>query len=287
MLQSLRDSFGEPLGTKSAILLALKSPAGLRFSWIVVEAEEDEAVYKKFMHPDSTVVKTSVDCTGRKGYSNVETIVRDVKEEEPRTHILGIRDADYSRYVKRYVVPVNIFLTDRRDLEMTLLESESVKHALRTWAMNYDEAFAKCIPLCRYFGYLRIFNTVADLSVRFHDHLRTSKFWDHKQHSAVESWKLDCTNKFVALSDGKCSVSDVNAFISTNELNEEDFYDVCRGHDFVKLLSLALIDVQTYSEVNIMKKMTEVYSLDDFKATKLYASIKKWQDAEGVCTLLA
>lgn len=287
MLQSLKDSIREPSGTKSAILLALKSPAGLRVCWVVVEAEEDEAVYKKFMHPDSTIVKTSVDNTGRKGYANVETIVREVKQEECRAHIMGIRDADYSRYVKGYVVPVNIFLTDRRDLEMTLLEAESVKRGLRTWAVNYDEAFAKCVPLCRHLGYLRIYNTVANLSVRFHDHLRTSMFWDYKQQSVVDSWRRDCTYKFVELLDGKCSVSDVNAFITTQKLNEENLYDVCRGHDFIKLLSLALIDVQTYSEISIMKKMTAVYCLDDFKATKLYASIKEWQDSEGVSALVA
>ena len=59
MLRSLQDTVREPSGTKAAIRQALMSPAGLRITWVVVEAEEDVAVYQKFMRLDSTVVKTS------------------------------------------------------------------------------------------------------------------------------------------------------------------------------------------------------------------------------------
>ena len=135
-----------------------------------------------------------------------------------------------------------------------LLEAESVKQSLRTWAPAYDEAFTKCIPVCRHFGYLRIYNEVADLAVNFHDNRRPNKYWDFK---------------------------DVKAFITTHKLKDENLYDICRGHDLLKLLSLTLVDVQTYSVDALMAKMTEAYSLDDFKTTKLYSSIKTWQATEG------
>lgn len=287
MLQSLQNTVREPFGTKSAIRQALMSPAGLRVVWVVVEAEEDVAVYEKFMQSDSTVVKTSENETGRKGYANVETIVREVKEEEPRAHIMGIRDADYSRFEADYTVPENIFLTDRRDLEMMLLESESVKQALRSWTPDYDEAFGKCIPICRHFGYLRIYNDVYDLSVKFHDNLRPNKYWDFQQQAVTATWEQDSTAKFVELSEGKCTVADVKAFITTHKLEDENLYDVCQGHDLLKLLSLTLVHVQTYSVEFIMAKMTEAYTLDDFKSTQLYASIQAWQMAEGVTALVA
>lgn len=286
-MKSLKDTVCEPSGTQSAIRQALKSPAGLRIAWIVVEAEEDVAVYEKFMQRDSTVVKTSEDNTGRKGYANVEIIVRAIKEEEPRAHIMGIRDADYSRYKDGYSVPVNIFLTDRRDLEMMLMEANSVKQVLQDWIPNYDKALSKCAPVCRHFGYLRIYNDVADLSVKFHDHLRPSKYWDFRQQAMAIGWEQDSTAKFVALSEGGCTALDVTSFIATHELEEEKLYDVCRGHDILKLLSLTLVDVQTYSVGAIMAKMTAAYSLEDFKATKLYANIQAWQAAEGVTVLVA
>ena len=287
MLQSLQNTVQEPSGTKSAIRQALMSPAGLRVVWVVVEAEEDVAVYQKFMQPDSTVVKTSEGETGRKGYANVQDIVCEVKAEEPRAHIMGIRDADYSRFEADYTVPANVFLTDRRDLEMMLLEADSVKQALRAWAPAYDDAFAKCIPVSRHFGYLRIYNEVADLSVRFHDNLRPNKYWDYQQQAMKATWEQDSTAKFVALSDGKCTAIEVKAFITTHKLEDENLYDICRGHDLLKLLSLTLVDVQTYSADAIMDKMTKAYSLDDFKKTKLYSSIKTWQTTEGVTALVA
>lgn len=287
MLQSLQNTVQEPSGTKSAIRQALMSPAGLRVVWVVVEAEEDVAVYEKFMQPDSTVVKTSEGETGRKGYANVEFIVSEIKQEVPVAHIMGIRDTDYTRYEDGYEAPANIFLTDRRDLEMMLLEAESVKQSLRTWAPAYDEAFAKCIPVCRHFGYLRIYNELADLSVKFHDNLRPNKYWDYQQQAVKASWEQDSTAKFVELSEGKCAVADVTTFITTHKLEDESLYDMCRGHDLLKLLSLTLVDVKTYSVEAIMAKMTESYSLDDFKTTKLYSGIKTWQTTEGVTALVA
>lgn len=287
MLQSLQNTVREPSGTKAAIRQSLMSYAGLRVVWVVVEAEEDVDVYEKFMQPDSTVVKTSESETGHKGHANLEKIVREIKEEQPRAHILGIRDSDYTRYVKGYEPPENIFLTDRRDLEMMLLEAESVKQALCAWAPAYDDAFAKCIPICRHFGHLRIYNHLADLSVKFHDYLRPSKFWNYKQQAVSPTWELDSTAKFVELSGGKCTEADVKAFITTHKLENEDLYDICRGHDLLKLLSLTLVDVRTYSVPAIMNKMTESYMLEDFKTTRLYTSILAWQVNEGVVALIA
>ena len=36
-----------------------------------------------------------------------------------------------------------------------------------------------------------------------------------------------------------------------------------------------------------MNKMTEAYTLDDFKATQLYASVLAWQTSEGMTALVA
>lgn len=98
----------------------------------MVEAKDDADLYEKFLPRDTTVfVNASIDTSGIKGYANVEIIVRDVKAEEPRAHIMGIRDTDYTRYENGYAASANIFLTDRRDLEMMLLASDSVKQSLR------------------------------------------------------------------------------------------------------------------------------------------------------------
>ena len=151
----------------------------------------------------------------------------------------------------------------------------------------FDAAFAKCVPICRYFAYLRIYNEVENLSVKFHDNLSTTKFWDYQQQAVKDNWEQGSTVKFVELSNGRCSDADVKTFITTHNLEEENFYDICRGHDLLKLLSLTLVNVQIFSVNAIFNKMFEAYTLDDFKATQLYASIQIWQDNEGVNALAA
>lgn len=41
MSKSLREAVSEPIDTESAIRLALKTPNGLRVTWVIVEAEVD------------------------------------------------------------------------------------------------------------------------------------------------------------------------------------------------------------------------------------------------------
>lgn len=287
MLKSLQDTVREPSGTKSAIRQALMSPAGIRTAWVVVEAEEDVAVYEKFMRRDSTVVKTSEDSSGRKGYANVEIIVHEIKEEKPTAHIMGIRDADYSRYEEGYTVPVNIFLTDYRDLEMMLLEAGSVKRALEARIPEFEDVLDSCFPICRLFGYLRIYNEISNLKLRFHDLLKTNLFWDYKNHALIEGWEKQCIDMFVSLVENRCTYDDVNAFIKTKRLYQENSYDICRGHDVLRLLSLSLIHEHIYSVKNIMTIMIASYSSGDFKTTRLYASIQAWQVKEGVEALVA
>ena len=286
MVQSLREAYQEPSGTKAAIRLALNSPAGLHVSWIVVEGEDDLKVYSKFMQSDTATVRTSERNDGRKGYANVEIIVTEIKTEVPLAHIFGIRDADYSKYEKSVMVPENIFLTDHRDLEMMLLSADSVRNALMEWIPNYEDALNRCLPVCRYFGYLRICNAVLNLNCNFRDHLKTTKLWDMNHHVLRDDWKESCTSTFLSLSNSDCTIMVVNDFINENGLEQEDFHDVCRGHDLLPLLALILIKKE-YSAAEIMQKMIQIYNLGDFKQTHLYASIVQWQESEGVEILLS
>ena len=287
MAQSLQETVREPQGPKSAIRQSLMSPAGKRTVWVVVEAEDDYAVYSKFMDPNTTVVKTSEDREGRKGYANVEIIVKEIREEVPVAHIIGIRDADYSKYENGFVVGENVFLTDCRDLEMMMLASESVRQALDEWMSGYEAVLGKCVPICRHFGYLRIINDVHDLGCTFHDKLRTRMFWDYTHQSLKTDWKEKSTTQFVELTGGQCDRGALEVFVEEMLLEEGSFYDICRGHDLLPLLSLTMIDTKKYSVDSIMAKMVATYSLVDFKQTQLYENIRTWQEVEGINALAA
>lgn len=288
MASSLASVVASPLFTKAAILQAVKSDAGMRTAWIIVEAEEDYNVYNGFMNPATTVVKTSEGDDGRRGYANGELIVTDVKAAVPAAHICGIRDADYTKYEdKTHVFPANIFPTDRRDLEMMMLDSSNVLNALRSWTDQFAPALVKASPVCRHLGYLRIFNHVKGLLCVFRDQFRVGRFWDFGAQNWITDWKVQINTRFFLLSRGRCNEALLNTFVTEKSLDTEDIYDIIRGHDLLSALSLALINTIEYSPENIMRKMKDSYTIGDFKSTRLYACIKSWQETEGVSALVA
>lgn len=284
--KSLEAIVAEPNNTRDAILMALKSPYGERTTWVIVEAEEDYKVYSKFMLPDTTTVKTSKDRDGRKGYSHVESIVKDIKKEVSHAHIFGIRDADYTRYEdQEHIFPLNIFITDQRDLEMMMLSSNSVKEGLCSWAQEFEEALNQCADVCRYFGYLRIFNHVKQLGCTFHDTIEIRQYWSDKCHSLKNNWKEDCTGKFICHVNTSLASEDLDNFIKEKNLDQESFFNICRGHDFLSIISRVLIHTNIYTPTTIMAHMIRSYQIDDFKTTLLYANIVKWQTEENVTAL--
>lgn len=66
------------------------------------------------------------------------------------------------------------------------------------------------------------------------------------------------------------------AFYLTHTFARESDYDVCQGHDTLQLLSLSLVDTATYSQDLIWEKCFDAYTIDDFKNTRLYASLQAW-----------
>ncbi len=287
MLLSLKEATQEPKATKDAIRLALKSPVGLRLTWVIVEAEDDVQLYSKFVNGASSIVKNSANSKGIMGYSHVEIIVKELKAEVPSMHILGIRDIDYAKYEKGFAPAENIFLTDCRDLEMMLLKTDSVRQELDQWMHGrYEEIYGKCVQICRYFGYLRICNGILKLLCDFKEKLKITRFWDFKCHDLIQNWRQQCTSRFLALVKNNYSSTSLQLFIDGYSLENEDFFDVCRGHDYLPLMSL-MLKYKEYSGANIMQKMIKAYNLGDFKNTRLYAALLQWQQREGVEVFLA
>lgn len=283
MPKSLRSTIEEPTNTRDSILMSLKSPLGIRTVWIVVEGEDDVQVYERLFDKRYSIVKhASIDDSRRGGYKNVEHIVSEVINQVKGAKIIGIRDKDYSLLLNHnFKFPKNIFFTDRRDMEMMVLESNTVSSKLRLWTnLLYDKAFntAKCVAV--FLGHLRIYNHINHLSRSFHQ-LKVNKIWNQNEHKLHDNWKEYCLH-FVS---DEITEDDLMLFANEHQLLECSFYDICRGHDFIKYLSLALIK-QEYNKNEIFKMMIGSYSVDEFRKTGLYSSIYKWQTSNNVSILL-
>ena len=273
---------------ENSIEITLKTLLGRQYVWVVVEAEEDELFYEKFFNEKVKVYSASAR-NEKGGYLVVEKFVKEIPNTWPDVKILGIRDADYTKYQAiPYRPPQNILLTQHRDLEMMMLSFESVKRGLVAWNENFDIKISETGPFARTLGYLRIYNQEKDLSCSFSNAKVSLKSeWNCSDHTMNDLWESSLFRKFENGVKKKCATyafdeGDFKNFVSEKKLESELVYDVCRGHDFLSLLSLMMIQTQLYNSKTITNKMIESSSLDDFKSTTLYNDIALWEREAGV-----
>lgn len=265
---------------RESLKLALQSDSGLSKVWVVVEGEGDVVVFSR-MFTDATIsVNQGINDKGNGGYSAVEDIVNYVCSEIPESKVFGIRDKDYTSYLS----PVqtfsdNVFVTDRRDLEMTLVESPSVRTALLL-IPRFEKAESKVWQMLRYVGYQRIYVDCHHLRCDFEEVVKVSLVWDFTTHSMTTEWKMNCDqalqNEF-----GITSLQ-LGAFVDEKGLEHESDYDIIRGHDYVGYVSRALVNTAKYSEDYLYRTIYDHYSKQDFLTTRLSDSIRAWQEERGV-----
>ncbi len=276
----LYNTVREPQMTRESLKIALQSESGLSKVWAIVEGKGDVAVFSRLFSSSTITVKQGVDDRGNGGYANVESIVNYVVSENPNANVFGIRDKDYTQYLSPpRSFSDHIFLTDRRDLEMMLSESPSVRREFAS-IDGFDLAERKVMPVLRYLGYQRIYIGCHNILCDFLDVVKVSKVWDFNSHDLLGNWKQNCDDGLQA----KMNVTkdQMSQFIEEKGLEQENDFDVCRGHDYVGYVSRALINTAKYSEEYLSNTMYDNYSLQDFKGTNLCASILAWQNERGV-----
>lgn len=286
-MTSLRDIVVSiPQYTEDVIRAALKTELGARIVWIVVEDKDDADVYKKFFSESTTRIQTSDDRDDKsktnvlKGCEHVERIVGAIITELPAARVCGIRDADYTRFVKDYVCPMAVFRTEQRDVEMMLLAADSVLNALNNWNVKFSERIAACIEVVRKIGYVRIYNDVQNLGINISKIVKSKYLWDQNKHKLVEEWFENLIERMLCECPN-ASEECLWEIVAMLELEEKSFLEVCQGHDFISLLQMMMIQNHVYSESAIMKCMTDAYNVQDFKSTSLYRELEEWSKEKG------
>lgn len=280
---SLYDATPKPVYTKATIKAGLRTPIGASLVWIVVEDVDDRAVYKRFFDTAKTRILLSENDEGKKGCAYVEEIVTDILAEETEPRIFGIRDTDYTRYEDPpHCFPPAIFTTEHRDVEMMMFSAPSVKSALNAENTDLLLKLDEGKPVTRMMGYLRLCNHIYSLGCNFKRKVKISKVWNDSTHSLVANWKEQLLELFVKSCNTPFSEELFNQTVEDKKLEEEDYLDICQGHDTLRLLQYMMISTQKYNETYIMACMTNAYSSDDFKQTGLYQAILNWSQEKGV-----
>ena len=281
----------------------LQGMLGGRTTFVVLEGADDLAFYKRFFDISKTAsyYSTKMNDEGKVqdgGCEELQHIVRTVLAGGTTDRIVGIMDTDYRRYLPRYAYPQNIFHTDHRDMEMTAMSTLSVQQALRGWIAGFDRILDGLRPMLRHAGKLRIMNDRFGLGCSFKKRVKISSIFDTCEQSVVKHWRARYDRKFLdaclrkrkqtfsGLVKTLAGLSKAALFYLTHPFSHENDYDVCQGHDTMQLLSLSLVNTATYSPDAIWEKCFDAYTFDDFKGTRLHASLHAWEQATGAKVIM-
>lgn len=298
---------------ESDLRLSMMSPAGLTTLWVLVEGDADPYFYERMFDLSRTKVlkvgKKGTDGKMHGGNKVVKELVANLLAWGWTKLVIGIIDRDWRPFKKdaKEPLPPHIFETDQRDLEMTLLSFSSLRSALRqevTDSMNpnhkrwlkrgywcrkngdwFKDVWEECCKVSRYMGSLRIVDSHYELPrVDF----TTPDCWDESQHILYENWEHRLFRK--AVMQTGCNGVRLLCYCWMVKykygLNRRTIHDVCRGHDFLSVLSEMLIDKSHYSEKWMTFFMTKEMAISDIRSMRLYQNIDRWATPVGATMLV-
>lgn len=310
---SLQSIVSQPPVVESNLRLMVSSPAGLTTLWVLVEGKADPFFYERmFIVGNVHVIKAGIPDSMRVvrgGYRAVIDLVGKMLLVRNNLLIIGIIDKDWRSFKKTTVkFPANIFVTDRRDLEMTLLSFPRLRKALGAEVMSsmnvnyrpyfvdgkwykkngdwFRDVWEKGIFVSRYMG---VFHILAAHYQTSRVNFKASCYWDSTNCRLLKGWReniLQAAMKQTGMSPCQmhCKMIKVNLRYG---VCVRPFADVCRGHDLMSLLSKQLIDTNHFSEAWLTFFLSKEINLEEIKSMRLYRDLSRWMNQHGVSLLVA
>lgn len=282
MWKELKQTVNQTKDVEGQIRSALQTPMKRGLLWIITESDYDRRVYERFFGAN-VAVRPAYDEKGQGGCDHVLRIVRNILKDGATKRIIGIRDADYQYYLpKKYVYPSNLFHTDERDIEMMMLKSASVQRGLASWSAVFPVKIEVVKPVACYLGKIRIWHVAHDISASIKRY-KIAKVWDYLAvpQRLKNGWKRILMDQYNRLTGESVNPKRLSVLKKRYGLDDIQYGRICRGHDFVQLLGIAMVDSR-YSSKEIQEKMTTLYSKPDFAATNLAQNIQAFANRFGM-----
>lgn len=271
MSGSLQNTFNnsQPASTEATIRLASKTKSKDTIVWIVAEGDDDADLYGKMYDKYFVHVLPSADKNGKKSCKNVEVIVSNILADS-KIKIIGIRDKDYTGFTG-YTPPQNIYLTDRRDIEMQITEVKFCQISPNITPESLNDVFL----FARQVGFYRIFNDKESLGFRF-GNIVACDYWDFGQKRLKPGWNTNLESFFFNnipqvqnISVLKSKYSVLESQIKSKKYSD---YDLCQGHEVVNLLKR--IGSSALSQLE--KDLFKWYGRADYTKSNLAKNIASW-----------
>ena len=284
--KDLKKAIDQTRDVEGQIIASLQSPSKRDTLWIITESDYDRVVYERFFN-DNVSVRPSYDEKGNGGCDRVLRVVKHVLKSGGTKRILGIRDADYMYYVPGHFkkASANLLHTDERDIEMMMLKSPSVRTALTAWNATTPAKIAQVIPIACYMGLIRIWHVARDKRASLKKY-SIACTWDlnARPQRPVNHWKKVLRDRYNRVTGEHLNDGMVRYIRHCYRLDDTQYGRICRGHDFVRLLGMAMVHAD-YSSKYIQKRIAESYDVADFSRTTLADNIRTFARRFGMVVM--
>lgn len=252
---------------------------------VFVEGIDDAILYSNFFNSNNVAVEDT------SGGHRLTEIVKYLDSHGLEKYFIAIKDSDFDRLNNLAPAYNNLFLTDKHDLETTIISVSAIekllKETLRYSDVKKEKKEAEVIDGRRLIdnacdmildiSYIRWYNNENNKNINF-DIL---KF----QEIISENGSLECKFCLKYLMDNPCnskisiSLSDIYAFKESHkEIN--DILQLVRGHDLCEALYILIKQNSYYrkksnlSSDKIEEGLRLCCGIEQFRKTELYSNIK-------------
>jgi len=255
---------------------------------LIVEGDTDARTYRRFIDGNRCRI---VPAHGKSNAINAVCFL----DESGHKGVLAIVDSDFWRLEGTRPPGDNVLATDTHDLETMIISSESLDVVLAEFGSPNKlsrldgDIRGVLLDAAKPIGYIRWISgsTRDNLSLRF----------KNLSFEAVIETRDDTVTTNIDILIREVRSHSRSAHFSTREMKtrigrliDDDAYDpwqVCRGHDMVHILTIALREVfgnrhaRTISYDQVDRILRIAYGIAQFSRTRLYASIRAWEKQNG------
>jgi hypothetical protein len=254
--------------------LDFTNPESKNKIFVLLEGDSDVRLYRKlYPHPRLKVE------TIPGGKTQLERGLRILNVNF--AHLVGIRDADFAHLASEQPSLPNLFLTDLHDTEMMMVASDDTFAVIAHEFTNLDQPAQmalrqQLLTALSPMGYLRWYNERAGLGIAF-EKLSFGTLFD------FANMKLPL-EAFLRRHFTDDRVTEIIQEVEGMHQAEHDSYQLCNGHDFLKVLALYLtsLNPRGVNEQNIASHFRVAYTFAAFARTQLHQLFMAWLTDKGI-----
>ena len=247
---------------------------------LILEGSTDSRVYSKFINGNECKI---IVASGKWCAISTLMILKNSMDG-----VIAIVDADFWKIINICPISSNIFLTDTHDLETMICCSNAIdgietefcqSRKIRKLMKSFKDTITELVlPI----GYLRWLCSV----YRYNYEMKFNGM-DFNNFLNLSNFTISIDNLINELKTNSAIHLDKEAIIKS-ELNQHlrskpfDCWQICHGHDYVKVLSLFIINHGNHRGKNLTYDIIDGiirfnYNLLSFQKTTLFRDMKKWE----------